>query len=71
MSALPKLQLLDTVHGDVVLDQQQAADIGNAMGNGAASFTSLASRQPLTATLASSNIGVGTITGSDIACRWQ
>jgi hypothetical protein len=40
MSGLSKLELLDTVHGDVVLDQQQAADIGNAMGNGAASFTS-------------------------------
>jgi hypothetical protein len=32
--------LLDTVHGDIVFDQQQAADIGNAMGNGAGSFTS-------------------------------
>jgi hypothetical protein len=40
MSGLPKLNLLDTVHGDIVLDQQQAADIGNAMGNGAATFTS-------------------------------
>src|SRR5712671_6625213 len=40
MSGLAKLNLLDTVHGDIVLDQQQAADIGNAMGNGAASFTS-------------------------------
>src|SRR5712671_6442245 len=39
MSGLAKLNLLDTVHGDIVLDQQQAADIGNAMGNGAASFT--------------------------------
>lgn len=40
MSALSKLQLLDTVHGDVTLEQQQAADIGAAMGNGAASFLS-------------------------------
>jgi len=40
MSTLSKLNLLDTVHGDIVFDQQQAADIGNAMGNGAGSFTS-------------------------------
>lgn len=38
MSTLPRLQLLDTVHGDVTLEQQQAAMIGTAFGNGAASF---------------------------------
>ena len=40
MSTLNRLNLLDTVHGDIVFDQQQAADIGDAMGNGAASFNS-------------------------------
>lgn len=42
MTKLARLELLDTVHGDVVLEQQQAADIGTAMGNGAAGFASQA-----------------------------
>lgn len=35
-----KLKVFDTVRGDVTFDQQMAANIGNAMGNGAASFNS-------------------------------
>lgn len=42
MSNRRRLNILDTQEGDIVFEQQQAADIGSAMGNGAASFSTTA-----------------------------